>query len=137
MGKSDDEIKAFLEVVGKEKRMITRELKRANVPAHKMKVLAACISNTAFMRVKLDEIRAQIKEADIIVEYDNGGGQKGTRENPLFKGYESLWKSYMLGMSRILDAIPDEKEELQQKAEEVAKPQTVLEMVRAKYQAAP
>lgn len=136
MEKSESEIKAFLEAVGKEKRMITRELKRANVPAHKMKVLAAVIHNTAFMRVKLDEVREQIKESDIIIEYDNGGGQKGTRENPLFKGYESLWKSYMLGMNRILDAIPDEKEELMAKAEEETKPQTVLEMVRAKYQAA-
>ena len=67
-----------------------------------------------------------------LVEYDNGGGQKGIRENPVFKAYEALWKSYMLGMDKILAIIPEEqKEDLQAETEQI-KPQTVLDFVREK-----
>ena len=66
----------------------------------------ALIENVAWMKVKLDEGRALMEDAPIVIEYDNGGGQKGMRENPLFKGYEALFKTYMSGMSRLLESIP-------------------------------
>ena len=62
--------------------------------------------------------------------YDNGGGQKGIRENPAFKGYESLWKAYMQGMNRILDTLPPEQI---QAATDDIRPQTVLDSIRAKH----
>ena len=123
------------ELVRKEKRRITRELKKAKISDYKLKVLDPVIANCAWMKVRLDEARDQIRDCDIVVEYDNGGGQKGTRENPIFKAYEALWKSFMLGMNRILDAIPEEKqEELTTQIEEV-RPETVLDMIRAKKRA--
>ena len=60
--------------------------------------------------------------------YDNGGGQRGIRENPAFKGYESLWKAYMQGMNRILDTLPPEQ--IQNAADDGIKPQTVLDQIR-------
>jgi len=124
---------ALKEAAQKEKRKLTRELKKAEIPAHKMKILEPIIENVSWMRVKLDEAREQIKTEAIVVEYDNGGGQKGLRENPFFKGYEQLWKSYMLGMNRILNELPAriEVEEVN-KLEEVA-PQTVLGFVQDKH----
>lgn len=120
------------ELVRREKRKITRELKRAKISDYNLKILEPVILNSAWMRVRLDIARTQMEDSPIIVEYDNGGGQKGVRENPIFKAYEALWKSFMLGMNRILDAIPDEKPtELTEQIEEV-RPQTVLDMIREK-----
>lgn len=123
------------ELVKREQRKITRELKRAKISDYNLKILEPVILNSAWMRVQLDEARKQMEGCQIVVEYDNGGGQKGLRENPIFKAYEALWKSFMVGMGRILDAIPAEKqEELTEKIEEV-RPQTVLEKIREKKRA--
>ena len=123
---------SFDELVKKEQRKISREIKKAKISEHKMKVIEPVVVNSAFMKVKLDEAREQMKHGTITVDYDNGGGQKGVRENPVFKAYEALWKSYMLGMDKILGIIPEEQqEELAAKTEEL-KPQTVLDLVREK-----
>jgi len=116
----------------KEKNRLNLILKKANISKRRMDALRPVIENTAWMKVKLDDARAAIKNAQIAVAYNNGGGQKGLRENPLFKGYESLWKSYMLGMGRILDALPPEVVNEATEPEEAA-PQTVLALVRSKH----
>ena len=36
--------------------------------------------------------------------YDNGGGQKGIRKNPLYDGYNSLFASFSKGLGQ-LDAM--------------------------------
>lgn len=89
------------------------------------------IENTAWMKVKLDDARALIEDAEIVIEYDNGGGQKGIRENPLFKAYEALWKAYVSGMAQIINILPEEKAQEVEKT--VEKPKTVLELVRDKH----
>lgn len=43
---------------------------------------------------KLVEEGEKIPSEALIVEYDNGGGQKGVRENPFFPAYEKLLASY-------------------------------------------
>lgn len=112
---------------------ITSLLIEAEVKEKKIDLLRTVIENTAFMKVKLDDARAAIKNSQIVISYDNGGGQKGLRENPLFKGYEALWKSYMTGMQKIIDCIPDSHAEVKQ--EEIQKPVTMLEVVRARKKA--
>lgn len=94
-------------------------------------ILNATIENTAWMKVKLDEAREAIKTSNVVIPYDNGGGQKGLRENPLFRGYESLFKSYMSGMKQILDALPKQAADVRDT--ELEKPQTMLELVRKKH----
>lgn len=103
----------------------------ANISKRRMDALKPVVENTAWMKAKLDDARETIKNSQIVISYDNGGGQKGIRENPLFKGYESLWKSYMIGMGKILDALPPEATELEEIKD--AAPQTVLSMVRTKH----
>lgn len=105
----------------------------SGVSQRRINALETVIDNTAWMKIKLDDTREKIKESSVVIPYDNGGGQKGLRENPLFKGYESLWKSYMAGMNRILDCLPQEK--IAEETEKVEKPATVLELVRNKHKA--
>lgn len=118
---------------GKEKNRLKRILRDAGVSEQKKKLLEPVVDNVAWMKIQLDDARDAIRDGELVVEYDNGGGQKGIRENPYFKGYENLWRSYMAGMGKILDAIPGEVV-VPEKAQP-EKPKTVLELVRNKYEA--
>lgn len=88
------------------------------------------IENVAWMKIKLDDTREAIKNSSVAIPYDNGGGQVGIKENPLFKGYSALWKSYIAGMNQIISLIPEQKEEI---IKEVENPRTVLELVMNKH----
>lgn len=127
---NDIEIKERAE---EERDRISNILLEVGVSEKRRKLLEPVILNTAWMKAKLDDAREAIKNSQIVISYDNGGGQKGIRENPLFKGYESLWKSYMNGMNRILDTLPKETIEVETKV--VEKPKTMLELVRDRKKA--
>lgn len=109
---------------------LRRMLFDCNVPEERIDLMQDVIVNTAWMKVKLEDAREAIEGSTVAIPYDNGGGQSGIRENPLFKGYEGLFKTYMSGLKQILDVLPPY--EVQVKAEEIEKPKTVLELVRSK-----
>lgn len=114
-----------------EKQRLTSLLFSCNVSDERIKMLDAVLENVAWIKAKLDGTREAIKESTVVIPYDNGGGQKGLRENPLYKGYESLWKAYMSGMAKILDAIPNGEV----KTEEKKRDKTMLEIVRERRRA--
>ena len=116
-------------IAAEERQRLTSLLFSCNVKKETIDAMGSIIENTAWMKAKLDETRETIKNTAVAIPYDNGGGQKGIRENPLFKGYSALWKSYMSGMNVILDCLP---KEVAKKEEPADKPKTVLELVRAK-----
>ena len=103
------------------------------VSEDRLALMEPVIENTAWMRVKLEEARKDIKNSKVVIKYDNGGGQSGLRENPLYKGYEALWKSYISGLSKLLDLLPPAQAKAAVPAD--LKPKTVLEIVRAKKKA--
>ena len=110
---------------------IERLLFDYNINERKIKMLSPVIENTAWMKVKLDDAREAIKNSNVVIPYDNGGGQTGIRENPLFKGYESLWKAYVTGMSKILESLP--REAVVSASNELEQPKTLLQLVRNKH----
>lgn len=122
----------FFNDVAKEQRKIVKELKKVNISEQKLKVLEPLIENVAWMRVKLDEIRCELALETITTTYDNGGGQKGIRRNPKFDGYETLWKSYMLGMNKILDIVPNGTGMEDMLKIELSNPKTMLDKLRQK-----
>lgn len=117
-----------------EKNRIVGILKEAGISERRMQMLGPVIENVSWMKAKLDDSRTLIKNSNIVVPYDNGGGQRGIRENPAFRGYESLWKSYMQGMNRVLDTLPEE--EAKSLDYEDMKPQSVLSLVRDRHRSA-
>ena len=119
------------ELANAEIRRLKNLLKRSGIDKNKINLLMPVIENTAWMKVKLDEARELIKDSSIAISYDNGGGQKGIRENPIFKGYESLWKSYMSGLNVILNSLPEEVVKVE--VEKAASSKTMLELVRDKH----
>lgn len=106
-------------------------LSEYDISDKRIRMLEPVIENTAFMKAKLDEARQMVKETSVVIQYDNGGGQKGIRENPIFKGYESLWKSYMSGMNIIMSALPQEVVRVE--ADKVIEAKTMLDMVRDRH----
>ena len=125
---NETEIKARAE---EEQQRIADLLDEVGISDKRRKLLEPIILNTAWMKAKLDDAREAIKNSNIVISYDNGGNQKGIRINPLFTGYESLWKSYITGMTKIFDCLP--KEEISEKANVVEAPKTMLELVREKH----
>ena len=129
---SEEEISQLIQ---KERNKLRRQLRNAKVSSHKMKVLESVIDNVAFLKVKLDELREQILTEDLLIEYDNGGGQKGIRENPIYKQYSSLFSNFMKGMDKILAPIPDQDPVANTIIAEV-KPETMLDRIRKKHEEA-
>lgn len=111
--------------------MIMQTLIDAGVSEARVGILSPVVKNCEWMRKRLDDMRAELEDEQIIVEYTNGNGITADRENMLFTAYEKMWKSYMLGMSKILDALP--KETPIAAEDEALKPSTVLEFVRNKH----
>ena len=108
-------------------------LEESGVSEKRQKVLEPIIENCAWMQEKLETAKEMIRDSSVAIIYDNGGGQTGLRENPAYKGYEALWKSYLSGMEKIIESLPKEVPEL---INEEQKPATVLELVRKKHKEA-
>lgn len=58
---------------------------------------------------KLEEIKPAFEAEPITEEYDNGGGQTGTRENPTHAAYQKMLRSWMNAMGA-LDAMREPEE---------------------------
>ena len=108
-----------------EKERLETILKRADVPQQQRDMLAPVINAISWQRVKLEETQDLMKDADVVCRYNNGGGQKGWRQNPIFKGYLELWRGYMLGLEKYSSYLP---KDLQQ--EVAADNVSILEQVR-------
>ncbi len=116
--------------VEKEKKRLHALLEKVNTPPEKVESIESVIDELAFMRLKLIETRAEIAESNVAIPYDNGGGQSGVRENPLFKGYEALLKSYLSALDRVLSLLP---KDIQTEVKRNEEKENVLELVRSMH----
>lgn len=112
-----------------EKNKIIRLLKAAGASEGTIKLLQPVIQNTASLKAKLDDAQEEIQDASLIIEWDNGGGQSGVKENPIFRMYESMWKSYTSGMKLILGYLPEDTRNARKEDTKA----NVLQLVRDKH----
>ena len=105
--------------VKKERKRLEDLLIRAEVPEQKRAALDAVLDNLALLRVKLDEAGADLLTAPVISEYDNGGGQSGTRINPAVKAFLDLWKAYLAGLQQLSAHLPKDLVEAPTGAQDV------------------
>ena len=61
--------------------------------------------NILFMAFKLRETRETMGDQELVVAYNNGGGQSGVRENPVFKAYEALNRQYVNAIKALNDLL--------------------------------
>ena len=92
--------------VAKEKKRLLAILDAAEIPQLQRDAIMPVIDNMSWQRVKLDEAREEMREENLTCEYNNGGGQAGTRENPIFKAYVNLWRAYMVGVEKYTSYLP-------------------------------
>lgn len=109
---------------------IRKALKDTGFCQKNMPLLQPIIRNVATMKIKLDIAREELISEGLTIEYNNGGGQSGIKENPTLTAYEGLWKSYLQGMNKILDAaqVKDTPQTLER-----TECKTVLELVKEKH----
>lgn len=58
-----------------------------------------------FMARKLEETQKIIEDEPLVIEYDNGGGQKGIRENPQYVAFEHLQSTYIKSFRQLSEII--------------------------------
>ena len=61
--------------------------------------------NVLWMERKLEEARDDIADAPLAVEYDNGGGQTGTRKNPAIDAYNALMSNYVRALKQLCEML--------------------------------
>lgn len=75
------------------------------IPEHERDDVRELATNVLFMRKKLAETRMGIARQQVVIPYDNGGGQTGIRRNPAFDGYLALLKSYQSAIKELRDML--------------------------------
>jgi FPC/CPF motif-containing protein YcgG len=65
------------------------------------KNLEELLRQSEFQRMMLESARTRLEKEPLVIEYDNGGGQYGIRENPEWTAYEKLLKSYQATLRAI------------------------------------
>lgn len=111
-----------------ERNKIKKLLKAAGVDDDTISMLWPTIQNIGTLKAKLDDIQGELEEASLLIDWDNGGGQTGTKENPVFRMYESMWKSYTAGIKMVMSYIPEEQKKAKGNGN-----QNVLQLVREKH----
>lgn len=57
--------------------------------------------NVYFLERKLSETRDELETQEVVIPYDNGGGQRGIRKNPIFDGYNQLMQNYRKSLEQL------------------------------------
>ena len=78
-----------------------------------------------FMQKKLEELRTEMNAESVTVPYDNGGGQCGIRENPVFVAHGKLLQNYIKAITALKGMIPEKD----------AGAATTLDELRARFMA--
>lgn len=72
----------------------TAEQLCAGVPDSVRPYALELAENVIFMGGKLEDTRRGLANQQVVIAYDNGGGQKGIRKNPIFDGYNQLMANF-------------------------------------------
>lgn len=87
----------------------------AEAAPEKMKDRArALAAEVLAMEDKLAETRKEMGNTRLVVAYDNGGGQTGIRENPVYKAYNAHMRTYLSALEtlqRLTGIVPAQRVE--------------------------
>lgn len=64
-----------------------------------------------WLDIQLSRAKECIGEEEVVIPYDNGGGQTGIRSNPAFAEHKRLLDSWNSIASSLVSMLPDEKQE--------------------------
>ena len=76
-----------------------------HIPEHTRADVEKLAKSVLFMRGKLADAEKGMANEQIVIPYDNGGGQVGIRANPAFSEYEKLLKCYMSTLAELREIL--------------------------------
>lgn len=98
-----------------EKNRITKIYKNNNLDKDIIKVLEGLVSDAAFMRVAIEEMKTELIKKGLLETFKNGS-QEFMREKPESKLFLNFMKQYSNTMKQLIDLMPVQvKEEEQDK----------------------
>ncbi len=77
----------------------------ASVPERDRPRAVELCENVLFMERKLAEARRNMENQQIVIAYDNGGGQRGIRKNPMFDSYNALMRTYNASLAQLVEIL--------------------------------
>lgn len=66
-----------------------------DIPENRRGEASQLAEEILLLQDKMEEIKPDFESEPIVEEYDNGGGQTGTRENPTHTAYQRMLRSWM------------------------------------------
>lgn len=76
----------------------------SGVISAEVEALARSVVRMAFA---LNREGKKLETEPLVIEYDNGGGQSGIRENPMYKRYEALNRQYINAINTLNGILGD------------------------------
>lgn len=70
------------------------------------------LNQVLFMADKLEDARIDLQYQDLVIDYDNGGGQSGIRENPEFVAYHKLLTSFNKSLAQLREILGEGSDEV-------------------------
>ena len=85
-----------------------RRLKRIfkDLPKDTLCIVLPIIRNVAFMTVTLDDLQDTINKDGVVVEYQNGENQWGTKKSPEVDVYNTMIKNYNTTVKQLAEFLP-------------------------------
>lgn len=116
------------------KAVLLRTLREMGCDEQRMKVVAQLVEQVVWLEESLDRARTDIGDEGVVVPYNNGGGQSGTRKNPAYDAILKLNSTYNASLRALVDACvatSDEKTHGAIKATSAARRRDVMEALRS------
>ena len=89
----------------------------AALPDDQRFIASEMADNYIFLSVRVTELREALDKQPTIITYDNGGGQKGLRENPYLATYNKLVTRHADLCMKLVKLIPGEAEDVRDELE--------------------
>lgn len=115
----------------RERNRLQKLLKQSS--SERAQALKPLCENVGWLKARLDVAREEIGDAPLTVEYQHGEKQSGITENPAFRAYEGMFRSYVAGLAKIIDALPPAAADV---AINKVSPQTKLALIKARREKA-
>ncbi|MBC3796442.1 hypothetical protein [Acetobacterium tundrae] len=96
-----------------EKNRITKIYKNNNLDKDIIKVLEGLVSDAAFMRVAIEEMKTELIKKGLLETFKNGS-QEFMREKPESKLFLNFMKQYSNTMKQLIDLMPVQVKEEEQ-----------------------
>ena len=90
---------------------IAEELKRisvwySDIPDNQLAIISGLLQNSAFMKVTLDDLAAEITASGSVDEYQNGANQSGKKISAAVQSYNALLKNYLATTKTLAGYLP-------------------------------